>query len=608
MRSFRSSSSFSLLLAPRYWLFLFSIGLVPLYSQTAGPEYGLHAKVQVVVVDVVVTDSKGEPATGLQKGDFEVLEEGKPQTIASFEEHVGVAPTEMKLPPMPPNVYTNFPITKTADSVNVLLLDALNTPVRDQTYVHQQMLKYLGTIPPGTRVAIFTLASRLRMIQGVTSDTKELLAVLKDKQLADPHPSGLLQSGAEKAANQEHIDFLTNENLATKAPDNLAQAAVDPVNSMKQFLSDTAAFQTEMRVQITLDALQQLARCLAEVPGRKNVAWFSGAFPGGILPDSDLPDQTSASRDFGEKIRKTTDLLATSQVAIYPIAAEGLAGDSAYEANAGAIGQKRGDLTTRDRVRQMRNSGSDRDANHITMEQVAKDTGGQAFYDTNGLNNALGQVIRNGSRFYTLTYTPTDKTMDGRFRRIRVNLSKGKYNLSYRRGYFAIDARDAQLTAQNQNNDPLFALMGRNLPDLSQVVYKIRVAPSNPQPAPDAPHIGGNTKLKGPVTRYGVDFAISAQDLKLDPTADGGRRGNIEVMLAAYDSEGKPLNLVETQTQLNIPAKVYADVLKVGLQIHKEIDVPKQDVFLRTGIYDMGSDMAGTLGVPLRVEAAGAAK
>jgi hypothetical protein len=48
-----------------------------------------------------------------------------------------------------------------------------------------------------------------------------------------------------------------------------------------------------------------------------------------------------------------------------------------------------------------------------------------------------------------------------------------------------------------------------------------------------------------------------------------------------------------------VPPKVYADVLKVGLQIPKEIDVPKQDVYLRTSIYDVGSDAAGTLGVPL---------
>jgi hypothetical protein len=41
-------------------------------------------------------------------------------------------------------------------------------------------------------------------------------------------------------------------------------------------------------------------------------------------------------------------------------------------------------------------------------------------------------------------------------------------------------------------------------------------------------------------------------------------------------------------------------LLQVGLQIHKEIDVPKGDVYLRTRIYDLGSSTAGTLVVPLR--------
>ena len=49
-----------------------------------------------------------------------------------------------------------------------------------------------------------------------------------------------------------------------------------------------------------------------------------------------------------------------------------------------------------------------------------------------------------------------------------------------------------------------------------------------------------------------------------------------------------------------IPAKDYPNVQKNGLQIHKEIDVPAGDTFLRTGIYDLKSGEAGTLGVPLR--------
>jgi len=602
----------------RYALALLSFVVVPLHSQTAVPDSGhaattpvIQAKVRLVVVDVVVTDGKGEPVTGLHKGDFEIFEEGKPQTVATFEEHKGAALTQMKLPPMPPGVYTNFPLTQSADSVNVLLLDALNTPLQDQSYVRVEMIKYLQKIPPGTRVAVFTLASRLRMVQGVTTDSAELLAALRDKKGATgPHQSALLASDAENEANRHHIDFMRTEDGSPTptdaAPQTSVQAAIDPVNSMQQFLADTAAFQTESRIRITLEALQQLARCLADVPGRKNVVWFSGSFPTGILPDPDLPDPSSAVRAFEPEIRRATDMLASSQIAIYPIAAEGLAGDAIYQVNGAEIGQKRPSAEQRDSMKRMRAGAMDRDSNHNAMEELAKDTGGQAFYNTNGLNDALARVINNGTRYYTLTYSPADKAMDGKFRRIRVDLpnNNNKNKLAYRRGYYAEDLGAAQAAGQKADFDPLLPLMGRNLPDLAQIVYKIRVFPSNPQPAPDAARAGGNPDLKGPVTRYGVDFDVSVQDLRLDPTPDGGRRGNIEVMLVAYDRDGKPLNSVVTRGELALQPKVYAELLRVGLQIHKEIDVPKQDVYLRTGIYDMGSNDAGTLGVPLRQTAA----
>lgn len=55
--------------------------------------------------------------------------------ISGFEEHEGEPATPVKLPPMPPNVFTNFPTLKVADSVNVVLFDSLNTQQQDQTYV-----------------------------------------------------------------------------------------------------------------------------------------------------------------------------------------------------------------------------------------------------------------------------------------------------------------------------------------------------------------------------------------------------------------------------------------------------------------------------------------
>src|ERR1700722_149959 len=564
----------------RLQLVILLLASLTLHSQTAAPDKSaptFQSKVREVIEDVVVTNNKGEPIPGLHKEDFEITEDSPQQTIATFAEHTAATLTPFKLPPMPPHVYTNFPLIEKADSLNVLLLDSLNTPVNDQSYVHQQMIKYLGTIPPGTRVAIFTLASRLRMLQGATTDSAALLAVLNDKK-AGTHASPLLASNAESDAYKEHINFMESESMSPAATNmTSAQAAVDPVNSIKQFLADTTAYETDSRTRLTLDSLQQLARYLSDTPGRKNVLWISGSFPTGLPPNPDLPDPSSVVRSFEPEVRRTTALLASSQVALYPIAAEGLSTDSTYQVNGGAIGQKRPSYEERDLVKQMKSDSETRDSNHTVMEMLAEDTGGTAFYNTNGLSDALARVINNGTRYYTLTYTPADKNMDGKFRHIHVKLRDSKYKLAYRRGYFADPA--IPRTTQKADNDPLMPFMARNFPDVSQIVYKISVVPAKTQPAPDAPRAGANRDLKGPVTRYAVDFAVAVQDLKIDPTPDGGPHGDIEVMLIAYDRDSKPINMVITKGDLTLQPKIYASMIKLGLQMHKEIDVPKEPIY-----------------------------
>jgi len=558
-----------------------------------------QAKARLVLVDVVVTNNKGEPVTGLKKEDFEVLEDGKAQAISNFEEHKGAPPSQIKLPQMPPNIYTNFPLVQTADSVNVILLDALNTPTSDQVYVHKQMIKYVKTIPPHTRVAIFTLASRLRMLQGITTDSSLLLAAINSPK-AGPTPLALRPSTVESDADKSRIDFLTNEAQGPASPNQtLAQAAVDPVNATRQFLNDTALSQTESRISMTLEAMQQLARYLADIPGRKNVIWLSGSFPAGIVPDSDLTDPFSGAASFQEEIRKTTNLLTTAQISLYPIAAEGLASDAGFQANNREITERRGNLSMQDTLQESQKASINLDASHASMEQLARDTGGQAIYNTNGLNDALTRVVNNGTRYYSLAYSPSNANMDGKYRHIQVKLVTRKETLAYRRGYYAEDTQTD--SGQKRNLDPLMQLMGRNLPDYTQILYKVLVQPTNPQPAAGAPRAGSNTELKGAITRYGVDFAVSVDDLWIEPGTDGSRHGNIEIMLVAYDREGEPLNLVVGRSEIRVPDKDYASLQRGGLQIHKEIDVPQGDVFLRTGIYDFRAARAGTLGVPLKL-------
>ncbi len=230
---------------------------------TNGNNTVLKTKARLVLVDVVVASDKGEPVPGLHKNDFERFWRTESlRTSPIFRRASRRANhSNQELPPLPQGVYTNYPLVQSSDSVNVLLLDALNTPSRDQYFVRSQMIKYLKTIPPGTKVAIFTLASQLRMLQGVNGDSSELLAAFNSSKASQ---SALLPSDAENDANQRRVDFLQQESQGRFRRKNLADAAFDPVQAAEAVhrrhpgVSNRAAAS-----RITLQALQQLALYLS---------------------------------------------------------------------------------------------------------------------------------------------------------------------------------------------------------------------------------------------------------------------------------------------------------------------------------------------------------
>ena len=79
-----------------------------------------------------------------------------------------------------------------------------------------------------------------------------------------------------------------------------------------------------MRALYTLDCMNQLARYLAGIPGRKNLIWFSASFPIDLLPSGDLADPFAAMGDSEDEFRETVTLLARSHVAVFPVDARGL--------------------------------------------------------------------------------------------------------------------------------------------------------------------------------------------------------------------------------------------------------------------------------------------
>ena len=363
------------------------------------------------------------------------------------------------------------------------------------------MLKYLKKPALGRRISIFALGTQLRLLQSFTDDPALLAAALNNrKNGAAPETSPLLQSTAEAAATQETIGALM-------------QYAPDAAADMKQFAAEEGSTRSETRLKLTLEALQELARYLGGIPGRKNVAWFSGAFPLAIFPDSSLPDEFGAERDDQEELRKTDTLLASAQVAIYPIAPEGVATDSLYTAGADP-------RLTQQQISNPQQASQERNANHAAMDKMASDTGGAAFYGTNSLTDALDRVTSHGSYFYTLTYTSTNQATDGKFRKIQVKLAQPGYQLAYRRGYYADDAKSTQAAAQPAPKpvvEPLSRFLRPGVPQSTQIPLTLRVmrgtapARSSTMSAGNPGQGGDNPNLKGALTRYSVDFMIPAR-------------------------------------------------------------------------------------------------
>jgi VWFA-related protein len=245
----------------RHGLCLISAGLAfaalfaqssPLGGSTPAQEPGSKIRVesQVVLVDVVVTSAKSKPVLGLTREDFRVAEDGAPQTISSFEEHKLDDAEPVVLPPMPPNVFTNFPTSKSPDSVNVLLLDMLNTQPSDQSVVREQAVKYLTSAPPGTRVAIFALHKNLRLVRGFTTDFSGIAAALDDKTIgARPEVSSLLPTFSKQASENEILRAMVR-NMSSPVK----------IDSVRDYEASRLAEMNASRSEITLEALQALDR------------------------------------------------------------------------------------------------------------------------------------------------------------------------------------------------------------------------------------------------------------------------------------------------------------------------------------------------------------
>ena len=554
---------------------LIALALVPcaLSQQSQPGVLTFYANSRAVLLDVVVTDGHGHPIHNLKSDDFRVFEDGKLQAVSSLEEHhpgtrLAVQPA---LPPLGPNTFSNRRQPATGGTYTVFLLDALDSPVTAQMYAREQLLSWVGSMPPGNQVAIFQLDTQLHLIQGFTSDPAVIKAAIKERSqpMMTPVPRG---GGYTTAAIQ--MDFLTH-------------------------------------------AMQSIGSYLQTRPGRKNLVWFTGHIPrfayddgtyvGGALHDS---------QGFVFDYSKATDSLVLGEVSVYPIDTRGLQTDPSFSAeNGGPPSMGSADRFTTRQFFQ-----------HDDLDQVAEATGGKAFYNTNGIKESINEVLEDGASYYTLSYYPTDKRWDGTYRNLKVETDASGTQLQYRHGYYAL--REAvslpsptsivppptsnppdpsgrvQLTHSSLTPDQAAFATALHLGsvDPGQIIFNahVDVNPtvhklSKQQPLPKDNYLDPKYK-DHPYRTFRVFYRLGPGQFHLNTLPNGIHHGELEAATLLLDNQGVMINSIITTVELNLNDANYAAAQAGGVEMLARIAVPeKGNYFLKAGVHDKTTGKSGVV-------------
>jgi VWFA-related protein len=541
----------------------------------------------MVVVDVVAVDKKGQTVANLEASDFSLLEDGHQQAISTFNfqcpgrQPGGAALTPREAGPLPPNMFRNLPKYQSSGALNVILIDALNSTLPHQAYVRSEMVHFLEKLPQGQPIAIYALGRKLRLLQDFTTDLTELKNVIGSfKGQKSP-----LMSKAAGAPDTPVVHGVAAQVLASTAPQMLTQ--------IEGFTQESLAEQTGMRVQLTLSALNSLARTLAGYPGRKNLIWISESIPMMIVSG---PRKISrGNRDFSEQLAMTANLLTDAQIAVYPIDARGLVASSFYDAAnnvsgqaavGGAIARSEGVL-----AEELFNA-------HNSMEDLAQKTGGKAYVNHNDIAGAVRTDMEDGGTYYSLGYYPANKDWNGEFRKIQIASKRPGVKLRYRLGYFAVDRVEYMKQHPQQQEIELDLALNPESPEATALQFQATIAP---------PSSDNDNHLQ-------VNYAIDPRQIGFARGDDGLEHANVECAARVFTSRDleKPVKSVGARMEAGLEPAVYDRITRTFFPCHLTLDLAPGDYFLRLAVRDNATGRIGAVNgrvtVPSTPERAGAAE
>jgi len=508
----------------------------------------LKVATRLVEINVIVDDKNGDPVPGLTQRDFSLFDGGHQQTISLFTSATNKA---LPTPPlaMQPDVYTNLLAAHGGipPSTTIILLDGLNTALTDQSYAHAQVLKFLSQIEPQDHVALYALGTKLTILQDFTTDASNLVAAL-----------GRYKNNTAVTTQSPEIPTIQN------APPGINVAQLNAAITFAN--QDSARIFQANRVQMTIAALDAIARHAQGLSGRKNLIWVAGDFPVCFCFSSQNPLLNDNEHYYANPVEQTAQLFADANVAVYPVDARGLFGpDVGLVVGPGfqptTNGLSAATITT-----------------NFLMEDMANWTGGLAFSNTNDIMGSIRRAVNDADVSYVLGYYPAHNDWKGEFRRIKVKVDQPGLKVRAREGYFAMP----DLEFKPKDITAILALMAASPLDATGIGFAARVTPI-PTDAAKA---------------IAVTVHFDPQAIQFTSAGDS-QTADIQYAIFELDKTGKIVGGENKPLKIEVSQAAYQSGLKEGMAFSATEPIVSGAVELCILLRDNDTGAAGSLHIPL---------
>jgi VWFA-related protein len=542
---------------------------VTLASQLAPPPTPtFRTDVEYVEVDALVSDEQGRFVSDLQKEDFRIFEDGKPQTIANFAlVEIPVDPIEPQrssggdvVSPdvVSPDVVSNEqPFT---GRIYTLILDDLHTAAMRAPLVKAAARQFIERhLAANDLMAVVHTGGRDEASQDFTSNKRLLLSAV-DRFM------GLKLESASLARNAE---LLRGGGARDRSP-------MDPFEIERGF-----------KARSTTRALRSVAEWLGGIRGRRKTILFISE---GIDYDITDPFNNRSATAIMDEMRSAIAAATQANASIYTIDPRGLAGVADEAIQVSIFGDQlpgtySGDPDNPSQAQSRPGIGTRSLQNELRLAQdslrtLAEETNGLAAVNSNDFGSAFERIVRDNSAYYVMAYYPPSNKRDGKFHRIEVRTSRPGLRVRARRGYAAPkwNSTDSRLVSSDGASPAVIRALNSPLP-ASGVTMQM---------------FASSFKSTAPNTSVLFGIELRGRDL----TLDGSKR--IELSYVAVNPSGETRGSTDFFT-LTLPQETRTRVQQTGVRVLRRFDLPPGRYQLRVAAHDIASGRVGSLQRDLEV-------